>query len=163
MHGLYAELAGLCGSRPAALPQRRQLKRHQLAGLRQQRHLHGGFLRPQIRPWTLSAFFAAHVLTFNWNYDLPGHGLLLGGWQLNKITTLQIGHPFEIVEGFNRSGNLNTTSFSRHDRPNLKAGYSHNPVLGRPDRYWNVEAFELQPINARGNPRHHLTSNPVGP
>lgn len=99
----------------------------------------------------LSAFFAAQVLTFNWTYDLPGHGLFLGGWQLNNITTLQTGHPFEIVEGFNRSGNLNTTSFSRHDRPNLKAGYSNSPVLGGPDRYWNINAFELQPINTRGN------------
>jgi hypothetical protein len=98
-----------------------------------------------------SAFFAAQVLTFNWTYDLPGHGLFLGGWQLNNITTLQTGHPFEIVEGFNRSGNLNTTSFSRHDRPNLKAGFSNSPVLGGPDRYWNINAFELQPINTRGN------------
>jgi hypothetical protein len=78
-------------------------------------------------------------------------GVLLKGWQLNNITTVQTGHPFEVRVGFNRSGNLNTTSFSMHERPNIKAGFSNNPILGRPDRYWDISAFELQPANTRGN------------
>jgi len=99
----------------------------------------------------LSSFLAAHVVTFNTTYDLPFRGRLFGGWQVNNITTLQTGHPFEVILGFNRSGNLNTTSQSRHERPNLKAGYSNNPILGGPDRYWDISAFELQPVNTRGN------------
>ena len=106
----------------------------------------------------LSAFHAAHNLTFNWTYNLPfgnslsgAAGALLKGWQLNNITTVTSGHPFTVRLGFNRSGNLNTTSFSMHERPNLKAGASNNPILGGPDRYWDINAFELQPVNERGN------------
>jgi len=106
----------------------------------------------------LSAFHAKHNLTFNWTYDLPfgksfsGVAAALGkGWQLNNITTVTSGHPFTVRLGFNRSGNLNTTSFSMNERPNLKSGDSNNPILGGPDRYWDVNAFELPPANQRGN------------
>src|SRR5262245_51851588 len=106
----------------------------------------------------LSAFHAKHNLTFNWTYDLPfGQSLtgvaagLIKGWQLNNITTVTSGHPFTVRSGFNRSGNLNTTSFSMHERPNLKAGASNNPILGGQDRSWDINAFELQPVNERGN------------
>jgi outer membrane receptor protein involved in Fe transport len=106
----------------------------------------------------LSAFHAKHNLTFNWTYNLPfgrslsgAAGALLKGWQLNNITTVRSGHPFTVRLGFNHSGNLNTTSFSLHERPNLKAGASNNPILGGPDRYWDINAFELQPANERGN------------
>jgi len=106
----------------------------------------------------LSAFHATHNLTFNWTWDLPlarsSRGVtaaLLKGWQLNNITSVRSGHPFTVQLGFNRSGNLNTTSFSMHDRPDLEPGCSNSPVLGGPDRYWDINCFELQPANTRGN------------
>ncbi|MGH8247097.1 MAG: hypothetical protein ACREUU_11790, partial [Gammaproteobacteria bacterium] len=106
----------------------------------------------------LSSFHAKHNLTFNWTCDLPfGRsltgvaGAIVKGWQLNNITSIQSGHPFTVRLGFNRSGNLNTTSFSIHERPNVKAGFSNNPILGGPDRYWDINAFELPPVNERGN------------
>jgi len=105
----------------------------------------------------LSAFHVKHNLTFNWTYDLPfGRnlkglgGALVKGWQLNNITAIRSGTPFTVRLGSNRSGNLNTTSFSANERPNLKPGASSNPVLGRPDRYFDGTAFELQPVNTRG-------------
>jgi hypothetical protein len=33
----------------------------------------------------------------------------------------------------------------------LKPGYSNNPILGTPNRYWDVNAFALQPAGQRGN------------
>ena len=33
----------------------------------------------------------------------------------------------------------------------MKAGASNNPILGGPDRYWDINAFELPPANERGN------------
>jgi hypothetical protein len=106
----------------------------------------------------LASFHAKHNLTFNWTWDLPvarsSQGLaavLLKGWQLNNITTVRSGHPFTAQLGFNRSGNLNTTSFSMHERPDLKPGCSTSPVLGGPDRYFDVNCFQLPPANQRGN------------
>src|SRR6266850_4582501 len=105
-----------------------------------------------------SAFFSKHNLTFNWSWDIPSSSALTGaargilaGWQLNNVTTLQSGQPFTVRLGFNRSNNLNTTSFAMNERPNLKPGYSNNPILGGPDRYWDVNAFELPPAGQRGN------------
>ena len=100
----------------------------------------------------LSTFWAQHVFVGNWSYELPfgnsmkGAGaLLLKGWQLNSITTVQTGHPFEVRLGFNRSGNLNTVNYAMHERPDLKPGYSNNPILGDPARWWDINAFQLQP------------------
>ena len=106
----------------------------------------------------LAAFHAKHNLTVNWTWDMPwarGKGglleTLLGGWQINNITAVRSGHPFTVRNGFNRSGNLNTINFAAHDRPNVKPGQSTNPILGGPDRYWDIRAFELQPANQNGN------------
>jgi outer membrane receptor protein involved in Fe transport len=106
----------------------------------------------------LSAFHAKHNLTANFTLDLPFArsstglvGALFKGWQLNNITTLRTGHPFTVELGFNRSGNLNTTGFSRHERPDVKPGCGNNPILGGPDRYWDVNCFQLQTVNTLGN------------
>ncbi len=105
----------------------------------------------------LSPFHAKHNLTFHWTYNLPGlrQGPGWGqaafrNWQVNNITTLQSGHPFNVQVGFNRSGNLNA-GITMHERPNVKPGYGGNPVLGGPDRYWDINAFEMTAANQRGN------------
>ena len=106
----------------------------------------------------LSTFWAKHVFVGNFSYALPFAksmtgvgGLLLKGWQLNSITTVQSGHPFEVRLSFNRSGNLNTVNYAMHERPDVKPGYSNNPILGDPARWWDINAFTLQPVNERGN------------
>jgi hypothetical protein len=113
----------------------------------------------------LSAFHAKHNLTLNGSWELPFFrndrgiaGALLGGWQINNITTVRSGHPFTVQLGFNRSGNLNTTGFSMHERPDAVPGC--NPVRGGPDRYWDINCFSLPAANTRGNaPRNSL----IGP
>src|SRR5207247_3102426 len=100
----------------------------------------------------LSAFHMKHNLTFNWTYDLPfarnTHGVIAAvarGWQVNNITSISSGPPFTVqIAGYNRSGNLNTTNFSLNERPNLKPGRSNNPILGGPDRYWDVAVPSLR-------------------
>lgn len=106
----------------------------------------------------LSAFHARHNLTANASWELPFArtasgvtGALFRGWQLNGIATLRSGHPFTVELGFNRSGNLNTTGFSRHERPDLRPGCSPNPVLGGWERYFDVNCFQLPAPNTRGN------------
>lgn len=105
----------------------------------------------------LSAFHVKHNLTFNWTYDLPFAremtgvaGALFKGWQLNNITGLRSGAPFTVRLGFNRSQNLNTSGPFLSERPNLKPGYSNNPVMGDPNRYWDINAFELPAPGTRG-------------
>jgi hypothetical protein len=113
----------------------------------------------------LSAFDARHNLTFNGTWEMPffrnRSGLVravFSGWSLNNITTLRSGHPFTVQLGFNRSGNLNTTSFSMHERPDTIPGC--DPVLGGPNRYWDITCFSLPPANQRGNaPRNSV----IGP
>ena len=107
----------------------------------------------------LSSFNAKHALVANGSWDLPifksAKGLkaaVLKGWQLNSIVAIQAGTPFTVRLGFNRSGNLNTTGFAQHERPNLKAGCTSSDVLlGTPDRWFNVNCFELPDVNTRGN------------
>jgi len=107
----------------------------------------------------LSAFHVKHNLTFNWTWNLPfGNSLtgvargLLKGWQLNNITVIRSGTPFTVRlgGGFDRAGNLNNVNFAAHQRPNLKPGASNNPILGGPDRYWDINAFDLPAPNTRG-------------
>ena len=113
----------------------------------------------------LAAFHVEHNLTFNWTWDVPFGSSLTGvgaavlkGWQINNVTTMMSGHPFTVRNGFNRSGNLNTTSFSLHDRPNLRSGC--DPILGGPDRYWDINCFELQAVNTRGNAGRNILIGP---
>jgi hypothetical protein len=40
---------------------------------------------------------------------------------------------------------------ARRCTPDLKPGCSDNPVLGGPDRYWDVNCFQLPVVNTRGN------------
>lgn len=105
----------------------------------------------------LSAFHIKHNLSFNWTYDLPigknMHGiaaLLVKGWQFNNITAIRSGTPFTVRLGSNQSNNLNTTSFSIHERPNLIQGKSNNPIIGDPNHYFDETVFELQPKGTRG-------------
>jgi hypothetical protein len=104
----------------------------------------------------LSAFAVKHNLAANWTYDLPFaqsatgvKAAFLGGWQLNNIIAVASGPPFTVRLGFNRSGNLNTTSFSANDRPDSVPGV--NPIIGAPDQYLNIKAFALPPVNTQGN------------
>ena len=106
----------------------------------------------------LSSFSVKHVLVSNWSYELPfaksSNGLsavLVKGWQLNGIVTAQSGTPFEVRLGHNQSGNLNTIDFSIHERPNVVAGRSNNPVTGDPRRWYDPSAFVLQPAGIIGN------------
>jgi hypothetical protein len=106
----------------------------------------------------LSSFSVTHVLVANWGYELPFArtstgftGVLLKGWQLNGIVAAQSGTPFEVRLGHNQSGNLNTIDFSLHERPDLKPGWSNNPILGDPARWFDPNAFQLQTTNRIGN------------
>jgi hypothetical protein len=111
----------------------------------------------------LSAFDARHNLTFNGTWEMPffrgrsdALGALFGGWSINNITALRSGNPFTVQLGFNRSGNLNTTGFSQHERPDVVLNC--DAIRGGPDRYFDVACFRLPAVNTRGTaPRNSLS------
>lgn len=111
---------------------------------------------------SLSSFDVRHVYVFNMTYELPfgsgkpwGHNLtgaagkLVSGWQASGIVSASTGLPVNIRLGFERSRSRAGTDLS--ERPDLVAGANNNPVLGGPDRYFDVNAFVLQPAGFFGN------------
>jgi hypothetical protein len=75
-------------------------------------------------------------------------GGLLGGWQLNGILTLLGGFPFTPQIGTNRSGDGDTRN---PDRPSLNPTFTGPVVLGRPNQWFNPNAFVLPAPGTFGN------------
>jgi hypothetical protein len=81
----------------------------------------------------------------NFVYDLPrlnregAVGRILNGWQATGVLTLSDGFPFDISDS---NTVQNTEIFASGGlRPNLVPGGNNNPVLGGPDRYYDVTQF----------------------
>jgi hypothetical protein len=93
-----------------------------------------------------SANFSARL---PWGQNLSGLAkLALAEWQVNGIVSLASGTPFTPTIGFDNARNR-SRAFSQH--PNLKPGFSSNPVLGGPDLYFDPLAFELPAAGTYGN------------
>jgi hypothetical protein len=113
----------------------------------------------------LGAFDVRHNFAASFLWDLPlGHTNVIKGnhssladkflsnWQLNGILTFASGNPFTPLISFNRSrSGVSNSSLFRVDRPNLKPGFSNNPRIGRPDLWYDPNAFELPPAGFFGN------------
>jgi hypothetical protein len=102
----------------------------------------------------LSNFHVTHNAVFSYSWDLPflrtatgALAAILRGWQTAGALTLSSGYPFTVNVAFDIANN----TVREGHRPNLVAGASHNPVLGGPNRYFDVSAFELQPAGYLGN------------
>ena len=110
-----------------------------------------------------SNFHIAHNAVLATTWDLPFHysrgsvaGVLLNDWQTSGILTLSGGYPFSA----NVSFDIANTRVREGDRPDLVAGADSNPVLGGPDRYFDVSAFELQPEGHLGTLGRHTLIGP---
>jgi hypothetical protein len=67
---------------------------------------------------------------------------LTAGWQFNAISTLASGNPFSVVVGFDQA-QARFQAGTSPQRPDLVAGRSNNPILGRPSKYFDPTAFAL--------------------
>ena len=101
----------------------------------------------------LSSFHIAHHAVSQYTWDLPLDfprtsfaGILLNDWQTAGIVTLSSGYPFTGNVSFDIANN----GVREGHRPDLVAGTGNNPVLGGPDTYFDVSAFELQPRGRLG-------------
>jgi Carboxypeptidase regulatory-like domain len=107
----------------------------------------------------LSGFHTAHRFVGSALYELPvGKGkrflnqggivdVLLGGWQVSSIVTLQSGNPMNVRVGGDQS---NTGSFA--GRMNATGQPTQLPgEVRNTDRWFNTAAYVLQPFGAFGN------------
>jgi hypothetical protein len=108
-----------------------------------------------------SDFDSRHVLVMNGTWALPlGRGLdglagaVLDGWRLSGIWTMRSGNPLTVFVQSNRSRSQWNPSRGPgigQDRPDYAPGYGpHNAVLGRPDQWFDPNAFALQPAGTFG-------------
>jgi hypothetical protein len=106
----------------------------------------------------LSSFHTAHRLTTSVLYDLPfGKGrpvgiengvlnTIAGGWQVGGILAVQTGFPITVAYGQDRSN-----TGAGFDRPNA-TGIDPNDISERTTaRFFNTDAFVLQPFGSYGN------------
>lgn len=112
------------------------------------------------RDWGLSALNVSRQASISGRYELPfgahqhwlrGRGWasrLAGGWQVNGIATLLSGFPFTPQIGANRSED---GDIRNPDRPSLKPGFSGPVVLGKPNRWFDPNAFTLPVFGTYGD------------
>ena len=108
----------------------------------------------------LSSFHAGHRLTTSAVYELPfgkgkrfmdsANGVLnqiAGGWQLSSIITLQTGFPITVTSGRDQSN-----TGAGFDRPNATGAEVALPRgQQNPQKFFNTDAFVLQPFGTFGN------------
>jgi len=116
----------------------------------------------------LSSFDLTHNFVVSYNYELPfrqpfGRSLrrLTEGWSLNGITRFATGFPITITQ----SGDRSLTGASGVDEPDYVGGLTiqdpRNPGAdGRPNRYFNREAFRSEPLGGIGNSSRRFFHGP---
>ncbi len=120
----------------------------------------------------LAPFHQKHRVVVNALYELPfGHGktflsgaspgldLAVGGWRVGGIYTYNSGPPFTPALGFNRSNSLQTGT-AIADRPNINPNFTGDIILGDPSRWFDPNAFELQPAGFFGNAGRNTLNGP---
>jgi hypothetical protein len=113
------------------------------------------------RDWGPSALGVTAQSNISWAYELPvGRGKrflgraggveekLIGGWQVNGITTLLSGFAFSPQTGSNRSGDGDTRN---PDRPSLNPDFRSPVILGTQAEWFDPNAFKLPTAGTWGN------------
>jgi hypothetical protein len=109
-----------------------------------------------------SDFDVRHNWVLSLTYELPfARGLtgiaarLLDGWSLSGIWTARSGQPLTVFVGANRSRSQWNPSRGPgigQDRPSYAPGFGpDSAVTGNPERWFNPDAFVLQPAGTFGN------------
>jgi len=110
-----------------------------------------------------SLFDARHRFVISYQWDLPflnhaqgWQGRVLGGWQVNGITTFQTGTPFTVYDsaGVSAQGGAPEISGFPSDRPDLigdptKGTCPNGAHAGTPNCWFNPSAFQRLDPNAQ--------------
>lgn len=113
-------------------------------------------------------FDARHRVAFSYNYEFPfGRGkrfgsnspgavdALLGGWQINGLTTISTGTPIDATLGLDNAG---TGGGGSDDRPNLIGDPNNGPKTAQ--QWFNTGAFALAPAGQYGNAARNVIQAP---
>ncbi|HLH38004.1 MAG TPA: carboxypeptidase-like regulatory domain-containing protein [Bryobacteraceae bacterium] len=101
------------------------------------------------RDWGPSALNITSQASISGSYDLPfARKSRLGGWQVNAIVTMLSGFPMTPQVGSNRSGDGDTRN---PDRPNLNPSFSGPIIKGKPNQWFDPNAFLLPAPGTYGN------------
>ncbi|MBO0799543.1 MAG: TonB-dependent receptor, partial [Blastocatellia bacterium] len=119
----------------------------------------------------LSDFQAKHNWVFNFTWEVPfakkmkgAAAQFLNGWNLIGIGQMRSGNPLTVFLANNRSQsqwNPSSGPGLGFDRPSLAPGYTYeSAVIGQPDRYFDENAFVLQPSGTLGDAGRNTFSGP---
>lgn len=81
---------------------------------------------------------------------MPGPRWLTNGWEFDAISILASGNPFSATVGYDRA-RARPQAGTAPERPDLRFGFSNNPVFGSPSRYFDSSAFALPTAGFFGN------------
>ena len=106
-----------------------------------------------------------HAWTFNTLYALPSPelpgvaGTFLRGWHVGTILSLRSGLPFTPLLSGNRS--RSQAGGGDPDRPDLVPGRKPDDIiLGGPNRYFDPNAFTIQPVGHLGTVSRNFLEGP---
>lgn len=110
----------------------------------------------------LSNLHLSKVWVFNVLYELPSPKIgntilsnLVRGWTMSGIFTAQTGIPFTANIATNRSrSGVNGGAAGNSggiDRPNVNPAFTGPVILGDPSKFYDPNAFVLQPVGTLGN------------
>ena len=110
-----------------------------------------------------SDFDIRHNFVANVTYELPGHGRLLGGWQISAVADAHSGVPFTPVLSFD---NADLESLIIPERPDLignpYTGVCPNGIkVGTAPCWFNPSAFALPPPGHFGNAGRNILRGPA--
>ena len=91
-----------------------------------------------------------HVFKGNLLYMLPFKAnRLVSGWQLSGIFSWSTGLPLNITDGYDQA--TGGSVYALAARPNLKPGFSNNPIIGTANQWFDPNAFSIQAPGTLGN------------
>ena len=109
----------------------------------------------------VASYSLQHQFNGNFSYQLPfGNGQrfgsgasgvvdrLIGGWQWNGIVNAQGGFPFTPLAGSNISG---TGDANQSDTPSWNPNFKGPVILGKPDQWFDPNAFVMPTAGTFGN------------
>ena len=103
-----------------------------------------------------SAYDVRKAFSTNLSYELPFAksatgvaGALAKGWQVNGVITLTDGYPVSVLD--TNTAQVNRIGDVEDLRADLKPGGNPNPVLGGPDRYFDITQFQPSRLGYFGN------------